>query len=287
LQLDAATTSNALAIAATTAAGYNEWAATGGSEMFFHAGFAARNAVSAVLLAAAGAYASPTALDGAAGLLAAFGTPRAPTTPAPFADGYEIERVFFKPVPACNYAQSAAQAALAIARREPRAGVAANDVERVVVRVTHAAAVYPGCDVRGPFEHVLQAKMSIQYNVAAALVHGNFAEANYAPHANPDTLRVAGATSLAVDDELTAAYPVRQGAEVVVTLRGGGELRERVADVVPASADDVRTRFRAAARAALGADAAEALEATVDTLDTSGDVTALSRIAGIRSKAAP
>ncbi len=58
------------------AAGYNEWAATGGSEMFFHTGLAARGAVMAVQLAADGAYASRTAVDGEAGLLG--GVPQGP-----------------------------------------------------------------------------------------------------------------------------------------------------------------------------------------------------------------
>ena len=64
---------NALALAANTAGGLNEWPRSGGGEMFFHPGFAARNAVTAVLLARAGAEASESALDGPAGLFAAFG----------------------------------------------------------------------------------------------------------------------------------------------------------------------------------------------------------------------
>ena len=44
----------------------------GGSEMYFHPGFAARNAVTAVELAEPGAYASETILEGEAGLFAAF-----------------------------------------------------------------------------------------------------------------------------------------------------------------------------------------------------------------------
>src|SRR5438477_5312463 len=72
LRLDAEQTGTALALGANAAAGYNEWAATGGSEMFFHAGFAARSGVAAAQLGAGGAYASRTAIDGEAGLLAAF-----------------------------------------------------------------------------------------------------------------------------------------------------------------------------------------------------------------------
>src|SRR5690606_23412112 len=124
-------TASALALAANTVAGYNEWAATGGSEMFFHTGLAARSAVTCVQLAASGAYASPTALDGAAGLFAAFGKPRAPTVPPPFTDRPEILAVFFKPVPACNFAQTAAQVAQALAAEH---GPQCEGIERVTVR---------------------------------------------------------------------------------------------------------------------------------------------------------
>ena len=73
--------------------------------------------MTAVQLAAEGAYASRTALDGDAGMLAAFRRPRPPTVPELFADRPEILAVFFKPVPACNFAQTPAQAALALAQR--------------------------------------------------------------------------------------------------------------------------------------------------------------------------
>jgi len=116
LELPPEQTTAALALAANTAAGYNEWAGTGGSEMFFHNGLAARSAVTAVQLAAEGAYASPTALDGDAGILAAFRRPRPPNVPELFSDRPEIVAVFFKPVPACNFAQTPAQVALALAQ---------------------------------------------------------------------------------------------------------------------------------------------------------------------------
>src|SRR4029078_12308258 len=86
-------------------------------------------------------------------------------------------------------------------------------------------------DVSGPFEHVLQAKMSIHYNVAAALRYGNFEERDYAPQQNADVLTIATRTRLEVDDELTKAFPAKQGAEVVVHTRAGDELRERREDV--------------------------------------------------------
>jgi 2-methylcitrate dehydratase PrpD len=253
-------TATALALGANAAAGYNEWAATAAARCSSTPDWP-RSAVTAVQLAAAGAYASRTAIDGEAGLLAAFHRDLAPQIPELFADSPEILAVFFKPVPACNFAQSAAQAALAIAQRKK---LRANDVERVTVRVTKAAALYPGCDVSGPFEHVLQAKMSIHYNVAAALIYGDFAEKNYVPQQNPDVLTLATRTRLEVDDELTKAFPAKQGAEVIVQTRAGDELRERVADVTPTDADGVRARFAAAATAALAEPGAATLRDLVD-----------------------
>ena len=73
---DAAT--SAIAIAANTSSGLNEWPRAGGSEMYFHPGFAARNAIAAIELAEAGARASETILEGEAGLFAAFRRQPAP-----------------------------------------------------------------------------------------------------------------------------------------------------------------------------------------------------------------
>ena len=74
---DAAT--SAIAIAANTSSGLNEWPRAGGSEMYFHPGFAARNAIAAIELAEAGALASETILEGEAGLFAAFRRQPAPS----------------------------------------------------------------------------------------------------------------------------------------------------------------------------------------------------------------
>jgi 2-methylcitrate dehydratase PrpD len=276
LSLTPEQTATALALGANAAAGYNEWAATGGSEMFFHTGLAARSAVTAVQLAAEGAYVSRTAIDGEAGILAAFHKSLQPSVPELFTDAPEILAVFFKPVPACNFAQSPAQAALAIARRKK---LRAADIERVTVNVTRAAALYPGCNVGGPFEHILQAKMSIQYNVAAALLHGDFAERNYVPQQNPDVQKAATLVRLEVDPELTKAFPGKQGAGVTVHTRAGDVLEERVDDVVATDATGVRERFVAASNERLGQVRAKELDRLIATLETATDAGEIARLA--------
>jgi 2-methylcitrate dehydratase PrpD len=269
LGFDAGQTASAVALAANTTAGFNQWAHTGGSEMFFHAGFAARNAVTAVRLAGLGAFASPSALDGEAGLFAALGKREAAARVTLFSGPPELLSVYHKPVPACNFAQTPSQAALRIARES---GCRPERIASVVVRVPRAGAAYPGCDYRGPFAHVLQAKMSIQYNVAAALIQGGVSEDNFGLLDDARVRRLIGVTTLQVDDEMTRAYPGKQGGEVEVREVSGATHRVRLEDVVNASAADVRERFRDATASVLGAARAREIEAFIDRLELSEDV---------------
>jgi 2-methylcitrate dehydratase PrpD len=79
-------------------------------------------------------------------------------------------------VPACNFAQTPCQVAL---RARARLGERIGALRQIVVRVPEASRGYPGCDFNGPFRRALQAKMSIQFGVAAALASGAVVEENY------------------------------------------------------------------------------------------------------------
>ena len=133
----------------------------------------------------------------------------------------EIMAVYNKPAPACNFAQTAAQAALRAARELGTS----EDIETVSIRVPEAAARYPGCDSKGPFHNALQAKMSIPFSVAAVLARGALEEDNYAQIDDPEILRLVERTDLQSEPGLTAAFPAHQGAEVRVGLRNGTTIR--------------------------------------------------------------
>jgi len=269
LGLDGAQTAAAIAIAANTSSGLNQWPKSGGSDMFFHPGFAARNAWMAVRLAAQGAFGSPDILEGPGGYFAAFARKPMPGAVELFPGGQaDILNVYHKAAPACNFAQTACQTALKLIEM---IGSDAAPVERIRVSVPAAAANYPGCDHTGPFERSLQAKMSIQFGVAAVFAHGRLAEANYTDLADRETLRLVGVCELGQSDELTALFPARQGAAISVTLGDGRQLSMGLPDVVPATEAEVRERFRAAAEAIVGGPAAEAIEEFVDRLETRKD----------------
>lgn len=267
---------SALGFAANTTVGLNEWPYSGGDEMFFHVGFAARNAVTSVELAQLGARASETSLDGPAGLFAALRRTHKIADVALFArPRLEILEVYHKPAPACNYAQTATQLAQALARED---GVQGADVTAIQVKATAAAVGYPGCNYAGPFTKTLQAKMSIHFCVAAALARGVIEEANYRNLSDTEINRLAGITTVEIDPALTAAYPAKQGAEVIITLRDGRTLRRGLSDVVPATPDQIRTRFRSAAEKILGVEATAAAEKFIDQLDQQDDAGALARL---------
>ena len=264
-------TVSALGFAANATGGLNEWPYCGGDEMFFHPGFSARNAVTAVELAELGASASETALDGRAGLFAGLSRSEKVAEVAPFAGKpLEILSVYHKPAPACNYAQTACQAALALSNR-----IDSREIEAITVKASAAAAGYPGCDFAGPFARILQAKMSIQYCVAATLARRVIEEANYRQLGDREIVRLAAITKIEADREFTAAYPRAQGAEVIVTVRGGRTLQFRMDDLRPASPDEIRARFRSAAGAA-----ADAIETSIDHLEEEEDIGALSALLG-------
>lgn len=263
LGLDEDAMVSAIGLAANTAGGLNEWPYCGGDEMFFHPGFAARNAVTAVELAELGARASETALDGRSGLFAALGRSDRVSAVRPFQDGaWEILSVYYKPAPACNYAQTACQAALALS------GIGSSDIVKVDVRCSAAAVAYPGCNYAGPFGRILQAKMSIHYCVAATLAQGKIAESNYHLLDNPEVMRLVSVMTVEAGDDFTANYPAKQGAEVILTLRNGETRARRLEDVVPAGPDEIRARFQSA----------RAIESFIDDLERQEDVGLLCRL---------
>ncbi len=259
LSLDEDTASSALALSANSSSGLNEWPHHGGSEMYFHPGFAARNAITAIELAQAGAYGSETILEGQGGLFAAFQRQPPSQALSLFEGAPQIMTVYNKAVPACNFAQTACQAALLVAREIQEAEA----IETITVELPQAAIAYPGCNWAGPFERALQAKMSIQFSVAATLSRSVIEDDNYSGLKDEHILRLARMIELRSDAAFTAAFPKAQGARVTVQLRQGATVTQSLSDVAPASPEVIRSRFRHAASEAIGTRAACELEELV------------------------
>jgi 2-methylcitrate dehydratase PrpD len=114
--------------------------------------------------------------------------------------------------------------------------------------------------------------MSIHYCVAATLAQGKLAESNYHLLDDPEVMRLVGVMTLEAGDDFTASYPGRQGAEVTVTLRNGERRTSLLEDVVPASPDEIRRRFRSVCKSA------GAIESFIDDLEHREDAGALCKL---------
>ena len=248
----------ALALSVNTASGLMEFGYSGETDLFFQPANAARNAVTAALLAQQGVRASRTILEGQAGLLAGFGgLARARELGAATRPGCEIEAVDFKRVPACVFVQAAAHAAESIVLRER---IAPDEIAAILLHTFDAAVRYPGCDDPGPIDALPAARMSLQYAVASVLARGELAEANFSDIGNPTLRALVARVSVAVDDRFTAAYPARQGARVVVRMRSGREIEGQVDEVPSFGFDGIVARYRNVAGRHLAAEAVASLE---------------------------
>ncbi|WP_130835346.1 MmgE/PrpD family protein [[Erwinia] mediterraneensis] len=269
LQLDREKTINALAFAANAFGGLNEWPHSGADEMYYHPGFAARNAITALRLAMLGAQGSASALDGQAGLFAAFAIPlKEPLSLFP-QDEYEITTVFNKEVPACNFAQSPCQVALAAVERIKNI----DEIKRIELSTCQAAINYPGCAWRGPFNTPLQAKMSIYFGVAATLAQREIAESNYARLEDERIARLIEKITLKVSADLDSVFPARQGAAIRIETLQGEVIHESLEDVRAASPEQVINRLKQVASERLSAAACSHLTTAITTLST-GEATA-------------
>jgi 2-methylcitrate dehydratase PrpD len=220
LRLPVATATHALGIAASAAGGLRVNFGTMTKPL--HAGFAARNGVLACLLAARGVTASDSSLDGEHGFLDLFGgAPDAPGSGYPSVARFLDQEwsISLKPYPSCGATHAAIEAALAV--RERCAGqevtevtVGGNALSRQVLRYDRPATP-------------LEARFSMPYCVATALVHGRVGLASFAPAAldDPRVTALVGRVRFVVADDLRSD-PDHPGRVTVRTA--GGELVEEL-----------------------------------------------------------
>ncbi|WP_084176167.1 MmgE/PrpD family protein [Brevundimonas bacteroides] len=274
MRLDGERTVWALGLAGQQGAGLWRARHEPGSVKALHDGRAAANGVASALLARDGFRGPLRVLEGEQGLFPAMAPdadPEAVLTPA---DGWLIHEVSFKPHAACRHAHPAIDAALALRARF--GGLP----EAVRVETYRDSVLF--CDKPIPTT-VSEAKFSLQHSVAVALIHGDAGLERFEPGAitDPEIAALRARVSVAVTDDLTAAYPARFGARLIATV-GGVEHRIEALDALgdpenPLSPEAVRDKARALmAWGGMSRDAAERLIAAVDGLGVTTTVADLS-----------
>lgn len=266
---------SALGLAANSGMGLNQWPWSGGEEISFHAGMAARNGLTAFDLARAGLRASTDILEGRDGLFAAHGSGSGANEVFIQNLGLSphILNVTHKPVPGCNYVQTAVAAAQQLHARLGPAGSAG--VRRIAIHTFEAARRYPGCDYAGPFDSVSQSKMSLQYGVAAALLFGAMEEDAYLEFNHAELNRLLSVCEIRTDPALEGHAPRRQPARVEIDRDGGQTLAVALEDVPWLSPSEVQARFERDARRHYGNAVAQRIDAALEDLMPMKDTSAL------------
>ncbi|KAJ9610250.1 hypothetical protein H2200_005027 [Cladophialophora chaetospira] len=237
---------NALGFAVNMSAGINEWAWSGGEEIFTQMGVASRSGIASFDLASAGFESSDTILEGKDGFFSAIGVGSAAGS-EDFKHWLESSRVGkgildvrFKPVAGCNYAQTTSAVAVRIYKKHQP-----GQIERIKITATTQAVKYPGCDNAGPLNTIQNTKMSIQFGVSGALVFGKLDEDIFKRTDDENVKKLISKCELHASSEYDQAYKRGlQPAAVEVTLSDGTVFRESAEDVPWLTEAEVETRSR-------------------------------------------
>jgi 2-methylcitrate dehydratase PrpD len=293
IRLDADQMVDALGSAGTQAAALWEFNADGAMSKHLHPGKAAMNGVLAADLARIGFTGASRILEGDRGFLRAF--TRGPDGSAPSYDAsritdglgtrWKIAENGYKLYSCCAHTHTAVDCARDVRGRR---GWSSNDVRREVSGVT-IETYGPGYEIvkemnpRTPY----QAKFSLAYCVAAALLEGTlgleqFAEERFGPDGVREaaTADLLGRVKVTVADDLTAKYPSAWPVRLAISLESGAS--ERAASEYPrgnaenpVSTAELERKFSTLVAARFGDDVARSALAALGSIDRCADMATL------------
>jgi 2-methylcitrate dehydratase PrpD len=265
MALDEEATAHSLAIAATFTAGLQQAFRSESMAKPLHAGRAAEAGVLAAQLAARGMRSSLDVLEGEAGLGQAMSDgPDWSAIGATLGEDFHITRLTFKNHVGCGHTFAAIDGALALQQQH---GFRHDEIERL-----HLGVYQPTLDIAPHVDprDADQARFSLHYMVATALVHGSVRLAAFEPARlnDPDTRALMRRTTKALDPEVDAAFPGRRGARVRIRLHDGRTFERLQPDrkgdpELPLSDADLEGKLVELAGPAIGAPAARALIARI------------------------
>jgi 2-methylcitrate dehydratase PrpD len=232
--LDAGVIGDALGIAGTFAAGIQEATRTGSTSKILHGGWGAHCGIIAVDLASAGITGPTSVFEGDYGFFAAHLAPLDGAldwgrATADLGTEWYLPATAYKPYPCCQLLHSFIEAAKVV-----RAELAVEGVDLASVERIRAGLAEPGrslvtlpLDRKTRPEEPHEARFSLPYVVASALVHGHVDLDTFRTSALADPeVRQLAARVEAVDDP-ESDYPVHDPAVLEVTA-GGRHWRHRI-----------------------------------------------------------
>jgi 2-methylcitrate dehydratase PrpD len=218
LKLDRVRFAHALATVATFAAGLQQAFRMDSMSKPQHAGHAAEAGITAALGAAEGVTGSLDVIEGEAGMGKAMSNgPDWEKALATLGNDFHINRMTFKNHACCGHTFAAIDGALAL---QERMKLAAREIERIRVGSYRAALEVSGYE--NPTTPA-EARFSLKYVVATALVHGSVRLAASEPGRMGDaqTRELMKRIDVVLDPELDAAFPRQRAARVSMQTKDG------------------------------------------------------------------
>ncbi|MDY6874635.1 MAG: MmgE/PrpD family protein [Chloroflexota bacterium] len=269
LGLPAAQVSNALGIAASGAGGLRQNFGT--MTKCWHAGHAASTGVMAALLAQKGYDASGQALDGKAGFRRAFQGGETPFSVAQMGNPYSLTKIQFKRHPSCAFTHPPVDAALKI-REEHQI-----QPEQVASVVCHVVPRARSVLIYQCPESALQAKFSLEYCVAAALLWGHLGIEQFTDEAValPEVKQMIEKISVALEpslEEIALKKRLINPCLIELKLKDGREFSLTVEEARGSPSDplswaDLEEKFLSCSRRTLSASRAREFIAHVKQLE--------------------
>ena len=284
LKLDAPAMLNALGSAGTQAAGLWEFNADGAMSKHLHPGKAAFNGVLAADLAREGFSGASRILEGDRGFFRAMSASYdASRITDRLASHWKIGENCYKLHSCCGHTHTAIDAALELraARAGAPAGIAAVQIETYGPGFEIVKELNP----RSPY----QAKFSLAYCVAAALLEGKVGLDQFGPGRfdssgvrHPGIAALLKRTRITVENDLTAKYPGAWPARVTVAYRDGVHLTAsgdfpRGNPENPVSTEVLEEKFLSLVEPRFGPDLARLAIRTVRELDSAADMSLVFR----------
>lgn len=271
LGLDEEAFANALAIAATFTAGLQQAFRLESMAKPLHAGRAAEAGVLAAQLAQGGMRSSLDALDGESGLGVAMSDgPQWHGIGDTLGRDFHITRLTFKNHIGCGHTFPAIDGALELQRLH---GFSHEDIASVQLGVYQPTLdIAPHVDP----QTADQARFSLHYMVASALVHGSVRLSAFEAERlnDPATRSLMARISKALDPEVDAGFPARRAARVSIRLRDGRSFTHWQSDrkgdpELPLTDADLEAKLIELASPVIGESAARALLTRIWALDDS------------------
>jgi 2-methylcitrate dehydratase PrpD len=280
--LDAATTASALGLAGTQSAGLWAFTADGAMSKRMHPGKAAQNGLDAAALAAKGFLGPSYILEAEDGgfLFAMSDDPRPEMISKGLGSIWYSEATCFKPYSCCGSNHACVDAVMDLMRDER---IALDDVARIVAGIPKVVNTQTGFDYLA--DSVLNAQMSLRYNIAVAMVDGKAYLEQFTPERiiDPMLLELAKRVEIVIDPEFDAKYPEIYGGRITLHLKNGktytkGVDYSRGMPENPMSLSEVKGKFMSLASVAVIPSQAQAIANEAEQLFNAPSAKALNQL---------